>query len=100
MTREEEAASLAPFFEKASVGGILVVGEIKQALDERPERTGVLVFESEVENADSLLHVPIRLFLRIGTPGIRLKKSQHIGCAVYTRLSSRPEDCGFQANRE
>jgi hypothetical protein len=35
MTREEEAAFLAPFFERASVGGILVVGEIKQALDER-----------------------------------------------------------------
>ena len=31
-------AFLAPFFEKASVGGILVVGEIKHALDERLER--------------------------------------------------------------
>ncbi len=30
---EEEAKLLAPFFEKASAGGILAVGEIKQALD-------------------------------------------------------------------
>jgi transposase len=35
MTREEEAAFLAPFFEKAKVGGILIVGEIKRALDVR-----------------------------------------------------------------
>jgi acyl-coenzyme A thioesterase PaaI-like protein len=27
MTRDEDAAFLAPFFEKAKVGGILVVGE-------------------------------------------------------------------------
>ena len=35
MTRDEEAAFLAPFFEKAKIGGILIVGEIKQALDVR-----------------------------------------------------------------
>jgi hypothetical protein len=35
MTREEDATFLAPFFEKARVGGIFVVGEIKQALDVR-----------------------------------------------------------------
>jgi transposase len=33
MSIEEETAFLAPFFEKAVKGGILVVGEIKQALD-------------------------------------------------------------------
>jgi hypothetical protein len=37
------------------------------------QRTGVPVFESEVEYAGSLLHVPIRLFLRIGTPRIPFK---------------------------
>lgn len=35
MTRAEEVAFLAPFFEKAKAGGILVVGEIKRALDVR-----------------------------------------------------------------
>jgi transposase len=35
MTPEEETAFLAPFFEKAAAGGILVVSEIKQALDAR-----------------------------------------------------------------
>ena len=35
MTRDEEAAFLAPCFEKAKGGGILVVGEIQQALDVR-----------------------------------------------------------------
>ena len=35
MTPEDEMAFLAPFFEKAAAGGILVVTEIKQALDTR-----------------------------------------------------------------
>ena len=35
MNREEEERFLAPFLEKASNGGILVVGEIKEALDKR-----------------------------------------------------------------
>lgn len=35
LSREEEAAFLEPFFEKAKIGGILVVGEIKRALEER-----------------------------------------------------------------
>ena len=30
MSKEEEAVFLAPFFEKAAKGGILVVGEIKK----------------------------------------------------------------------
>jgi transposase len=33
MSQEEETAFLAPFIDKAINGGILVVGEIKQALD-------------------------------------------------------------------
>jgi transposase len=33
MSKEEERAFLAPFIDKASKGGILVVGEIKRALD-------------------------------------------------------------------
>ncbi len=33
MSKDEEAGFLAPFFEKAAKGGILVVGEIKTALD-------------------------------------------------------------------
>ena len=36
--REEEVAFLAPFIEKASAGGILMVREIKQALDARLKR--------------------------------------------------------------
>lgn len=35
MNREEEVRFLAPFLEKASSGGILVVTEIKEALDKR-----------------------------------------------------------------
>lgn len=50
LTREEEAAFLAPFFEKAKVGGILIVGEIKQALDTRLGRTVALA------SAYNLLH--------------------------------------------
>jgi transposase len=42
MSKEEEVAFLAPFFEKASEGGILVVGEIKRALDERLGRKTAL----------------------------------------------------------
>lgn len=50
MTREEEEAFLAPFFEKASTGGILVVSEIKTALDERLGRPVALA------SAYNLLH--------------------------------------------
>lgn len=50
MTRDEEAAFLAPFFEKAKVGGILIVGEIKQALDVRLGR------EVALASAYNLLH--------------------------------------------
>jgi transposase len=50
MTREEEAAFLAPFFDKAKVGGILIVGEIKQALDARLGRKVALA------SAYNLLH--------------------------------------------
>jgi hypothetical protein len=42
MTREEEARFLVPFFENAATGGILVVGEIKKALDEHLGRTTAL----------------------------------------------------------
>ena len=50
MTREEEAAFLSPFFEKASSGGILVVNEIKQAIEERLGRKIALA------SAYNLLH--------------------------------------------
>jgi hypothetical protein len=50
MTFEEEVAFLAPFFERASKGGILVVGEIKQELDKRLERKTALA------SAYNLLH--------------------------------------------
>jgi transposase len=50
LTREDEVAFLAPFFEKAKVGGILIVGEIKQALDARLGRTVALA------SAYNLLH--------------------------------------------
>ena len=52
MTHDEEAAFLAPFFEKAKVGGILIVGEIKQALDVRLGRKVALA------SAYNLLHRP------------------------------------------
>ena len=39
LSLEEEIDFLAPFLEKAKVGGILVVSEIKQALEERLGRT-------------------------------------------------------------
>jgi transposase len=42
MSHKEEVAFLAPFFEKASHGGVLVVGEIKQALDKRLGRATAL----------------------------------------------------------
>ena len=50
MTREAEVEFLEPFFEKAKVGGILVVGEIKQALDKRLGRRVALA------SAYNLLH--------------------------------------------
>ncbi|WP_170181327.1 helix-turn-helix domain-containing protein [Chlorobaculum thiosulfatiphilum] len=42
MTLEDEVEFLAPFFDKAARGGILVVGEIKQVLDKRLGRTTAL----------------------------------------------------------
>ena len=42
LSREEEAQFLAPFLEQAKVGGILVVSEIKQALDQRLGRVTAL----------------------------------------------------------
>jgi len=50
MSLEEEREFLAPFFEKAAAGGILVVGEIKKALDERLGRKTALA------SAYNLLH--------------------------------------------
>ena len=50
MSREEEAGFLAPFFEKAAAGGVLVVGEIKRALDKRLGRQVALA------SAYNLLH--------------------------------------------
>jgi transposase len=50
MSLEEEEAFLAPFFDKAKVGGILVVGEIKNALDQRLGRNVALA------SAYNLLH--------------------------------------------
>lgn len=42
LSYEEEKAFLAPFLEKAASGGILIVGEIKLALDERLGRKTAL----------------------------------------------------------
>lgn len=42
MCLEEEKQFLQPFLEKAAAGGILVVGEIKKALDERLGRKTAL----------------------------------------------------------
>jgi hypothetical protein len=50
MSYKEEASFLAPFFDKASKGGILAVGEIKRDLDERLGRTVALA------SAYNLLH--------------------------------------------
>lgn len=50
MTLEEERAFLAPFFEQAAAGGILVVGQIKAALDKRLGR------EVALASAYNLLH--------------------------------------------
>ena len=50
MSKEEKAAFLAPFFDKAAKGGILVVGEIKKALDERLGR------KPSLASAYNLLH--------------------------------------------
>lgn len=50
MSPEEEKAFLAPFFDKAKVGGILVVSEIKNALDQRLGRNVALA------SAYNLLH--------------------------------------------
>lgn len=50
MNREEEEKFLAPFLEKASKGGILVVNEIKEALDRRLGRKVAL------SSAYNLLH--------------------------------------------
>jgi len=50
MSVEEEKAFLAPFLEKAATGGILVVGEIKRALDEHLGR------ETALSSTYNLLH--------------------------------------------
>lgn len=50
MSVKEEAEFLAPFFERASAGGVLVVGEIKRALDARLGRNIALA------SAYNLLH--------------------------------------------
>lgn len=50
MSVEEEKRFLAPFLEKAAKGGILVVGEIKRALDEHLGR------EIALSSAYNLLH--------------------------------------------
>jgi transposase len=50
MSLEEEKAFLEPFFDKAKVGGILVVSEIKDALDQRLGRNVALA------SAYNLLH--------------------------------------------
>ena len=50
MSKEEEAAFLAPFLDKAAHGGILVVGEIKRALDKQLGRKTALA------SAYNLLH--------------------------------------------
>ena len=50
MSKEEETAFLAPFFDKAARGGILIVGEIKKALDERKGR------ETALASTYNLLH--------------------------------------------
>ncbi|MBF0466686.1 MAG: hypothetical protein HQK88_07635 [Nitrospirae bacterium] len=42
MSNEEEKAFLTPFFEKATNGGILVVGEVKKSLDEKLGRKTAL----------------------------------------------------------
>lgn len=50
MTSEEENTFLEPFFEKAKVGGILVVGELHQALEKQLGRKVALA------SAYNLLH--------------------------------------------
>lgn len=50
MSLEEEEAFLTPFFDKAKVGGILVVSEIKNALDQQLGRNVALA------SAYNLLH--------------------------------------------
>ena len=50
MSLEEEREFLAPFFEQAATGGVLVVGQIKAALDKRLGR------EVALASAYNLLH--------------------------------------------
>ena len=50
MSEEEEREFLAPFFEHAATGGVLVVGQIKMALDKRLGRDVALA------SAYNLLH--------------------------------------------
>jgi hypothetical protein len=50
MSIEQEREFLAPFIEQAKIGGILVVGDIKRALDKRLGRTAAL------SSAYNLLH--------------------------------------------
>ena len=50
MSEEEEREFLAPFFEQAATGGVLVVGQIKSALDKRLGRNVALA------SAYNLLH--------------------------------------------
>ena len=54
MSYEEEVAFLAPFFEKASQGGILIVGIIKEELDKRLGRNTAL---ASAYNRNPTIHI-------------------------------------------
>lgn len=80
MSQEEEVAFLAPFFEKATKGGVLVVGEIKRALDERLGRKTALA------SSYNLLH---RHGWRKLAPDKRHPKSDPVAQAEWKKNSRK-----------
>lgn len=90
LTREEERAFLAPFFEKAKAGGILVVGEIKRALDKRLGRRVALA------SAYNLLH---RHGWRKLAPGKRHPRADVAAQAAWKK-TSRPHRRNQSAGAE
>ncbi len=81
LSREEEADFLAPFFAKAQAGGILVVSEVKQALDARLGRPVSLA------SAYNLLH---RHGWRKPVPHKRHPQSEPVAQGRLEKKSPKP----------
>jgi hypothetical protein len=91
MTVQEERDFLAPFLESAAVGGVLVVGEIKAALDKRLGR------EVALASAYNLLH---RHNWRKLAPDKRHPKSDPLAQQEWKKNSQKPSGKSAKSGRK